>query len=169
MPGPRPTTAARRAVVGGLILATLAACSSGPTRGQVAFCRRLQQDRAVLDTPAGSTAAANAQVERFRALDKLAPEAIRDEWHAVTELMALAASTDVGSVDGRNALTEAALAASRPADAVRTYVRDVCGVELTGTVVPSAAPTSTATATTVTAATTDAPGGNPPAPSTSAP
>ncbi|MFM7534834.1 MAG: hypothetical protein ACKO91_03445 [Acidimicrobiales bacterium] len=131
------------AVAGLLVVA--AACGDEPTRGQASFCRQLLADRAAIDTPAGSTAAARLQVERFRALDRLAPEAIRDEWHAVTELMALASTADLATAAGRASLNEAALGASRAADTVRAYVLDVCGVDLTGTVVtsPAAAPDPT--------------------------
>jgi hypothetical protein len=131
--------------LGGLAVLALvtAGCGDEPARGQDAFCRQLQLDRAAIDTPAGSPAAADAQLARFRALDRLAPEAIRDEWHLVTELVAASTSTDVASAQGRAALVEAALAAARPAATVRSYVRDVCGVELTGTVVitPTTDPT----------------------------
>jgi hypothetical protein len=145
------------AVAGLLVVA--AACGDEPTRGQASFCRQLLADRAAIDTPAGSTAAARLQVERFRALDRLAPEAIRDEWHAVTELMALASTADLATPAGRASLGEAALGVSRAADTVRAYVLDVCGVDLTGTVVtiPPAAPEPTAS----TSAAATAPGAAP--------
>ncbi|HKA03501.1 MAG TPA: hypothetical protein VKD67_04200 [Acidimicrobiales bacterium] len=136
------------------------ACSS-PSRGQEAFCNRLQRERDTLVTGVVDAKTADAAAKRYVALDGLAPEAIRVEWHQLTQLVQSAARLDGGSADARRALVQEAYASAPAATKVTQYAKSTCDVDLTAPVVQPTAATTGTTATAVTTAT--------PAPTTAAP
>jgi hypothetical protein len=152
----------RSAVVACLVgvVVAVGACSSS-SRGQDAFCNRLQRDRDTLVTGVVDTKTADAAAKQYVALDGLAPEAIRVEWHQLTQLVQTAADMDGGSADARNALVQQAYASAPAAATVTRYAKSTCGVDLTAPVV---APTTVAPA-----PTTGAPATAAPTPTTTAP
>jgi hypothetical protein len=129
-----------RALLAGAVLA-LAACS-GSSRGQDAFCSRLQRDRDSLITGVVDAKTAEAAAKRYAALDGLAPEAIRVEWHQLTELVQTAADLDPASTDERTALVNQAYSSAPAAARVTQYAQATCGV----TLAPPAVATPTTTA-----------------------
>ena len=138
----------------------LAACSSS-SRGQDAFCQRLTRDRDALVTGVVDAKTAETAAQQYVALDGLAPEAIRVEWHQLTQLVQTAAKLDTGSADARQALVQQAYQSAPAAATVTQYAKSTCGVDLTApvtapptTVAPASAPT---TAPAPTAAPTPAP------------
>ncbi len=139
-----------RAVVACLagVVAAVSACS-GSNRGQAAFCNRLQRDRDTLVTGVVDTKTADATVQQYVALDGLAPEAIRVEWHQLTELVQTAAKLDSGSADARTALLQQAYASAPAATKVTQYAKSTCGVDFGA---PAVAPTTAAPAPTTAAA-----------------
>ncbi|HEY1278466.1 MAG TPA: hypothetical protein VGF22_02250 [Acidimicrobiales bacterium] len=150
-----------------LAVVALAACSSS-SRGQDAFCKRLTRDRDALVTGVVDAKTADTAAQQYVALDGLAPEAIRVEWHQLTQLVQTAARLDPGSADARRALVQQAYESAPAAATVTQYAKSTCGVDLTAPVTPpptTAAPT-TAAPTTAAPAPTAAPQ---PAPTTAAP
>jgi hypothetical protein len=147
------------------VAVAVGACSS-PSRGQEAFCNRLQRDRDTLVTGVVDTKTAEAAAKQYVALDGLAPEAIRVEWHQLTELVQSAAELDSGSADARTALVQQAYASAPAATKVTQYAKSTCGVDLTAPVVPPTTATTATTAAPASAPTTAAPA---PAPTTAAP
>jgi hypothetical protein len=99
----------------------------------------------VVDVKTAETAA-----QQYVALDGLAPEAIRVEWHELTELVQTAAKLDPGSADARTALVQQAYASAPAAATVTAYAKSTCGVDLTAPV--TAPPTTAAPAATPTTA-----------------
>ena len=97
----------------------LAACS-GSSRGQATFCTRLGKDRDTLITGAVDTKSTDDAAKNYEALDGLAPEAIRDQWHQLTQLVQAAAAIDATSAQARTALVEQAYAA-QPAAQVTPF------------------------------------------------
>jgi hypothetical protein len=140
----------------------LAACSSS-SRGQDAFCQRLTRDRDSFVTGVVDAKTAAAAAQQYVALDGLAPEAIRVEWHQLTQLVQNAAKLNAGSADARSALVQEAYESAPAATTVTQYVKSTCGVDLTApvtapptTAAPAPAPTTAAPARTAAPAPTTA-------------
>jgi hypothetical protein len=142
-----PRTAVAACIAGAVV--AVAACSSS-SRGQDAFCKRITRDRDTLVTGVVDAKTAETAAKQYVALDGLAPEAIRVEWHQLTELVQTAAGIDSTSVDARTALVQQAYATAPAATKVTQYVKSTCGVDLTAPV--TAPPTTAAPAPTPTAA-----------------
>jgi hypothetical protein len=136
----------RLIVVGALVLG--GGCSRGPQRGVVAFCEKLGKDRTLLELPVTTPEEITSMVARYRAVDKLAPEEIRDQWHAVTELIAKAASSDVAK-DKQPDLINTIYATVKSIDATKKYTKETCNVDFT---IPITPPTSVVTEPPTTAA-----------------
>ena len=145
--GPVPRTAVVACIAGAVV--AVAACSSS-SRGQDAFCTRITLDRDTLVTGVVDAKTAETAAKQYVALDGLAPEAIRVEWHQLTELVQTAAGIDSASADARNALVQQAYATAPAATKVTQYVKSTCGVDLTAPVTapPTTAPPTTASPTT---------------------
>jgi hypothetical protein len=142
-------------------VAVLVGACSGSSRGEAAFCSRLQRDQATLVTGAVDAKSTADTAKNYAALDGLAPEAIRDQWHQLTQLVQSAAGIDASSTQARSALVEQAYAAQPAAQAVTAYAKTACGVDFTAPVTtapPPPVPTTAAAApaTTATPATTAA-------------
>ena len=130
------------ASVAGAVAAVMAvaACSSS-SRGQDAFCQRLTRDRDALVTGVVDSKTAETAAQQYVALDGLAPEAIRVEWHQLTQLVQNAAKLDPGSADARRALVQQAYESAPAAATVTQYAKSTCGVDLAA---PVTAPPTTA-------------------------
>jgi hypothetical protein len=143
---------------GALALAlSLTACSSSGDRAG-RFCAEVREDPAALTSGVKATGDVGKVVERFRTLERTAPLAIEDDWARLTELVELAAAIEPGDTTARTRLVTAAYEADQSVQAVVTWVRGVCGVDLT---IPVGATTS-APAATAPANPTPAPAATPP-------
>jgi hypothetical protein len=137
----------RLVVIGALVLA--GGCGRTPQRGVAAFCEKLGRDKTLLELPMTTPEDITAMVDRYRAVDKLAPEEIRDQWHAVTELIAKVAASDV-SKPKQPDLINTIYATVKSIDATKKYTKETCNVDFS---IPITPPTSILTdpATTVAA------------------
>jgi hypothetical protein len=126
-----------RAMVAGCATATAAlivtAACSGSGRSVSAFCSRLAKDRdslvAVVSDPAGVKKA----LASYEAVDAVAPEAIRDDWHQVTTLVQRASTINPTKTDDTSALVSDAFASSEAVQKVTAYSKATCGVDLAAT------------------------------------
>src|SRR5262245_27421600 len=157
----RPVVAACLAGRLAALAITVAACG-GPVRGQEAFCQRLQRDRDLLVTGVVDVKTADDAASRYAALDGLAPEIIRADWHQVTLLVQTAAKTDPSSTDARSALVQQAYATAPAAAAVTQYAKTTCGVDMAAPVTTPAPASSITTAAAPPAPETTAPPASPP-------
>jgi hypothetical protein len=128
----------RLLVVGALVFG--AGCNRGPQRGVAAFCEKLGKDRTLLELPVTTPEEITAMVARYRELDKLAPEEIRDQWHAVTELIAKTATSDVSKAKQPD-LINTIYATVKSIDATKRYTKETCNVDFT---IPITAPITVA-------------------------
>jgi len=133
-------------VVAGVALGLLAVGCSSSGRSVGAFCAQLRKDHTAITTPIASEDAITVVKARYEAVDRVAPEAIRDDWHKITALVEQAAELDPSKPDDQAKLTEAAYAASGSAAAVSAYAQATCTVDL-----PVPLPTVATTTTTTTA------------------
>jgi hypothetical protein len=127
---------AARGLAAALALLVGAAACSGGGRSQSAFCSKLGKDQVVVASVADADGV-RAAVSQYEALDKVAPLAISDEWHQLTELVKRAATVDPKNTDGSSALVAQAFASSSAAQKVLTYARTTCHVNLSS---PTTAP-----------------------------
>jgi hypothetical protein len=127
----RRSSAVKRlvAVAGVVGLSGLAGCG-GSSRGAEEFCSRLQQNHDALIGGVVDSKTAKAAVDSYTALDHVAPEVIRTEWHQLTLLVQAAADLDPTATDSSAALVQQAYTAAPAAQTVTTYARQTCGVDL---------------------------------------
>jgi hypothetical protein len=124
-----PAVVRSAAVVALISVGGLTACG-GSSRGAEAFCSRLQQKHDTLITGVVDPKTAKTAVDTYHALDAVAPEAIRSEWHQLTLLVQAAADLDSSGAGTNAALVQQAYTAAPAAQTVTTYARATCGVDL---------------------------------------
>jgi hypothetical protein len=111
-------------------------CGGKPQRSVKAFCDRLRIDQNLLTTRMTDPSEVQPVIEKFRALDALAPEQIRDQWHDITALVEKVATADL-SPESQTSLTRLALATDNSVKQVTAYAKETCQVDL------AAGPTTT--------------------------
>jgi hypothetical protein len=130
MRSPRPFQRALSVVAAVAIGALITTgCGGKPQRSVKAFCDRLRVDQNLLTTRLTDPSEVQPVVDKFRVLDALAPEQIRDQWHDITVLVEKVATADL-SPESQTALTRLALATDNSVKLVTTYARDTCQVDL---------------------------------------
>ena len=148
-----------RVVVAALAAVTLlGSCDKGSRQDR--FCRRLAKDQSLLSVVPTDPGGLDDFVERYRQLDGVAPLAISDQWHTITELMVAVATSDLADPATADKLRDQAVAATKAVNEVRVYAQATCGVDLSLAGVPSAGATTVPT--TVAGAETTAPPTPPP-------
>ncbi len=131
-----------RVVSAALIAVTcLASCDKGSRQDR--FCKKLAEDQSLLAVVPADPGDLDDFVSRYRELDDIAPLAIEDQWHTVTELVAAVATADLQDPAAADRLRDQAVAATRSVDEVRAYAQTTCGVDL---LVAGVASTTTTTA-----------------------
>jgi type IV pilus biogenesis protein CpaD/CtpE len=119
----------RRVLVATVAIAAATGCGGKPQRSVKAFCTRLRVEQNLLTTRLTDPAEVQPLVDRFRALDALAPEQIRDQWHDITTLVEKVATAEL-SPESQTSLTRLALATDNSVKEVTAYARDTCQVDL---------------------------------------
>lgn len=71
----------------------------------------------------------NATLKRYRDLDELAPEEIRDQWHELTDLIVKSAASDLSTSAQRDDLERLAYTTDKSVKAVVKYSKESCGVD----------------------------------------
>ena len=155
---PTPDRVSRLAMVAGFValglaLAPLVSSCSDPDRSAERFCGQLAKELPALDAPLAEPDDVGDVVKRYKRLDAITPLAIETEWHALTELMELAADVDVADPVSRQEVADAAYKAERPARDVAVWVETTCGLAMPDVIgvegsvpvsVPPAAPPASA-------------------------
>ena len=107
-----------RVVSAALIAVTcLASCDKGSRQDR--FCKKLAEDQSLLAVVPADPGDLDDFVSRYRELDDIAPLAIEDQWHTVTELVAAVATADLQDPTAADRLRDQAVAATRSVDEVR--------------------------------------------------
>lgn len=117
-----------RAVAIAAVFGVLAGCAGDEPDGEV-FCGRLIENQALLTGAITTDVDVELVVDRFRQLEQVAPEAIREQWAELRQLVEAAAATTAGGDDTAE-LTEQAWATERAAADVADWVQRTCGVTL---------------------------------------
>jgi hypothetical protein len=141
---PLPAAVLRWCAVGAIAVAGVSACG-GTSRGAGEFCSRLQRQHDALISGVVDEKTAKAAVDGYNALDRLAPEAIRSEWHQLALLVQAAASLDPAVPASNATLVEQAYTAAPAAQTVAAYARQTCGIDLAPSATPPAVTTGPTT------------------------
>lgn len=133
MPVARRGLAALVAV--GLVALVAGGCGNdGPSRDGAAFCGRLRLSQSELTDPSDPV----ALVALYQDLDDEAPLQIKDDWHAITELLGTVTSFDPTDEERRQELLREVLRSQAAVNAVATWASDTCAIELGA--IPTAVP-----------------------------
>jgi hypothetical protein len=127
---PRRSTRPGVSGLGLLGLISILGCSSGDPRDPGAFCERLRSQQTVVAVAPVDADGVDALLRVFRDLDGRAPLQIRDDWAALTDVLGLAASTDLSDAEASEVLFERIYAVETAAASVRRYVSDTCGITI---------------------------------------
>jgi GGDEF domain-containing protein len=119
-------------------------CSRTPHRSVASFCGQLGKDRSFLVLPMSTPEQITAMVARYRELDTRAPEEIRDDWSATTELIAKAAASDLSTATQQADLVKLAYATDKSVKSVVKYSKETCGVDFSPGATVSLPPTTVA-------------------------
>lgn len=87
-------------------------------------------------------------VGRYRELDRLSPEEIKDQWHAVTELIAKIAGADVSTRAKQQDIVTLIYATTKSINDVKKYTKETCGVDFSLPVSPPSTLVADSTTTT---------------------
>lgn len=104
----------------------LVGCTNPPIRSPERFCQQLGDSVAIVTAAVQSPGEAAGAINRFRAIGSAAPEAIRDEWDVLVQLLVTA--DDPATTD--SVLAERAIASQRSVTAIESYVKATCGMDL---------------------------------------
>jgi hypothetical protein len=125
----------------------LPACSDTDRSG-AHFCGELSTKVDGLNGPISSSDDIGDLVNRYESLDAITPLAIRDDWHAITELLRSAEDVDYEDPRSRQDLADAAYKAERSARNVASWVESTCGIAMPDVIGVEGPDTTTAPVTT---------------------
>jgi hypothetical protein len=75
---------------------------------------------------------ADVLVSRYRRLGKVAPSAVADDWETLASMLEDAAKLNTANSEDVEAFTKEALQANKAAARALQWVKDTCGVDLSG-------------------------------------
>lgn len=79
-----------------------------------------------------SQADADVLVSRYRRLGEVAPSAVANDWETLASMLEDAAKLNTANNDDVEAFTKEALQANKAAARALQWVKDTCGVDLSG-------------------------------------
>lgn len=104
----------------------------GSDRTATNFCRQLAKEMPGITAVPASQSDADVLVSRYRRLGGVAPSAVDDDWEMLTSMLEDAAMLNTTNSDDVEAFTKEALEANKAAARALQWVKDTCGVDLSG-------------------------------------
>lgn len=108
-----------------------AACG-GTNRTATNFCRQLQKEMPGLSAPIVTQSDVDVLVSRYRRLGAVAPTAVSDDWDTLTTMLEDASRLNTANSGDVEEFTRGALEANKAAARALQWVKDTCGVDLSG-------------------------------------
>lgn len=71
-------------------------------------------------------------VSRYQRISEVAPSAVADDWAKLTSVLANASKLNMANADAVEAFTKEALQANKATARALQWVKDTCGVDLSG-------------------------------------
>lgn len=113
------------------MLVALVACG-GTDRTATNFCRQLEKEMPDMRTVPASQADVDVLISRYRRLSEVAPVAVADDWERLTVMLEDASRLNTANSEDVEAFTQKALETNKAAARALQWVKDTCGVDLSG-------------------------------------
>ena len=116
-----------------LVIAVFIGSSCGGTnRDSTNFCRQLERELPGLGVAPVTQSDVDVLVSRYRRLGAVAPAAVAYDWETLTAMMEDASNLNTANSADVEAFTKEALQANKAAARALQWVKDTCGVDLSG-------------------------------------
>lgn len=109
----------------------VAACG-GTNRTANNFCRQLERELPGLGVAPTTQSDVEVLVSRYRRIAEVAPVAVADDWETLTSMFEDAARLNTANSADVEAFTKEALQANKAVARALQWVKDTCGVDLSG-------------------------------------
>ncbi|MBM3729809.1 MAG: hypothetical protein FJW44_03175 [Actinobacteria bacterium] len=114
------------------IAAALVAACGGTDRTATNFCRQLAKEMPGITATPGTQSDADVLVSRYRRLGEVAPSAVADDWETLTSMLEDATNLNTANSQDVEAFTKEALQANKAAARALQWVKDTCGLDISG-------------------------------------
>jgi len=114
------------------IAAALVAACGGTDRTATNFCRQLAKEMPGITATPATQSDADVLVSRYRRLGEVAPSAVADDWETLTSMLEDATNLNTANSQDVEAFTKEALQANKAAARALQWVKDTCGLDISG-------------------------------------
>jgi hypothetical protein len=109
----------------------LVACAE-KNRTATNFCRQLEKELPGLGVTLVTQSDVDVLVSRYRRIGTTAPQAVADDWENLTAMLEAASRLNTANSTAVEEFTAKALQANAAAQRALRWVKDTCGVDLSG-------------------------------------
>ncbi|NBN89521.1 MAG: hypothetical protein EBV24_04270 [Actinobacteria bacterium] len=96
------------------------------------FCRQLEKELPGMGTPPVTQSDVDVLLSRYRRIGEVAPIAVSADWETLTVMLEDASRLNTANSEDVEAFTKEALQANKAAARALQWVKDTCGVDLSG-------------------------------------
>lgn len=114
-----------------VVVAFTTSCG-GTNRTATNFCRQLEREAAGLGVAPTTQSEVDVLVSRYRRIGEVAPAAVAEDWETLTSMLEDASNVNAANSADVEAFTKEALQANKAAARALQWVKDTCGVDLSG-------------------------------------
>lgn len=123
----------RRSTISAIcIVVALATSCGGTDRTATNFCRQLAKEMPGIAVVPATQSDADVLVSRYRRLGEVAPSAVANDWKMLTSMLEDATNLNTANSEDVEAFTKEALQANKAAARALQWVKDTCGVDVSG-------------------------------------
>ena len=121
-----------RAVISAIVLTIPLMSCSEKNRTATNFCRQLEKELPGMSAPLAAQSDVDVLVSRYRRIGETAPKAVADDWEKLTLMLEAASRLNTSNSTAVEEFTSQALQANTAAQRALQWVKNTCGVELSG-------------------------------------
>lgn len=114
-----------------LAVVGVSACG-GTNRTATNFCRQVESELPGLGVTPVTQSDVDVLVSRYQRIGEVAPTAVADDWEKLTSMLEDASKLNTANSDDVEAFTKEALQANKAAARALQWVKETCGVDLSG-------------------------------------
>lgn len=119
-------------MISAICVVVVAASCGGTNRTATNFCRQLEREVSGLGVAPTTQSEVDVLVSRYRRIGEVAPNAVADDWDTLTSMLEDASNVNTANSADVEAFTKEALQANKAAARALQWVKDTCGVDLSG-------------------------------------
>ena len=109
----------------------LLACADSD-RTATNFCRQLARELPGMGAAPSNQSDVDVLLSRYRRIGEVAPVAVSNDWETLTSMLEEASRLNTANAEEVEAFTKEALQANKAAARALQWVKDTCGVDLSG-------------------------------------